>query len=88
MKSFIALALIPESDMKFELEDLYATTTEIDQLHLYLNYFDKTWAEKYVRGILRKDLDFEPGIWNQFINASNGYQKTTVWSKNGTEFFD
>ena len=86
MKSVIALALIPECDLMLALEALYATTTE-NQLHSYLSYSEKTWVEEFVRGILRKDPDFKPAIWNQFSNAANGNQTTNNSLKDSIEFF-
>ena len=75
MKSFIALALIPECLLKLTLEALYATTTENDQLHLYLGYFEKKWVgNMYVE--VDENPDFKPAIWNQFSNAITGNQKT------------
>ena len=43
-KSFFALALIPECDLKLALEAFYATTTEKDQLHSNLDYFETIWV--------------------------------------------
>ena len=65
-KSLFPVALIPEFDLKLAVEALYATTTENDQLHSYLNYLEKPRMREYVRGIVRKDYDFKPAIWNQF----------------------
>ena len=41
VKSFFALALIPECELKLALEALYAATTANEQLRPYLDYFDK-----------------------------------------------
>ena len=51
MKSFIALALIPERDLKLALEALCAKATENDNLHSCVDYFEKKkhgWGNIYV----------------------------------------
>ena len=75
-KPFIAVALIPDCDLKLAQEALHATTTDNEQLRSYFDYFTKMWVAEYTRGILRKYPEFKPAKWNQFNNAIKENQKS------------
>ncbi len=70
IKSFVALALIPPSDVPLALEKLCASLDLTSPLCQCVEYFEDVWIGR------RTKPQFEVSLWSQFSNAASGSQKT------------
>ena len=78
LKSFVALALIPEEDIYIGFQKLKETTAKMhnEKITEFVSYFEATWLrEKNLRG-RRTGASLLPQIWCQFENAKEMRQKT------------
>ena len=79
LKSFVALALIPQEDIYIGFQKLKETTAKMqnEKITEFVSYFEATWlGEKNLRG-RRTGASFLPQIWCQFENAKEMRQTTT-----------
>ena len=82
LKSFVALALIPEEDIYLGFQKLKETTAKMQNENIakFVSYFDVTWlGEKNLPG-RRTGASLLPQIWRQFENA----KKLKMQLKGGT----
>ena len=77
LKSFVALALIPEEDIYIGFQKHKEITAKMqnEENTEFVSYFEATWlGEKNLRG-RRTGASFLPQIWCQYENAKEMHQK-------------
>ena len=85
LKSFVALAIIPEEDIYLGFQKKTAAKMQNEKIAEFVSYFEATWlGEKNLRG-RQTGASFLPQIWCQFENAKEMRQKTInaveVWHR-------